>query len=51
VATTRQFDLSDLKAYPGPSVPLAIEAVTFELSYGPELPIDDLWPRVVHRFP
>ena len=51
MAATRYFDLSHLRAYPGPNVPLAVEAVAFELSYGGGLPLRDLWAAVVGRFP
>jgi len=51
LATTRHFDLSDLRAYPGPSVHLPMEAVTFELAYRADLPVDHLWSAVVRRFP
>ena len=50
MAMTRHFDLSDLRAYPGPSVPLAIEAVAFTVTPRSDLPVDDLWSRVVARF-
>src|SRR5665647_2812201 len=51
LAATRHFDLSDLRAYPGPSVHLPIEAVAFELAYRVDLPVDHLWSAVVRRFP
>ncbi|MCX6363035.1 MAG: cyanophycin synthetase [Actinobacteria bacterium] len=48
---TTHFDLSHLRAYPGPSVSLAVEAVAFELSSGGGLPGGDLWAAVLGRLP
>jgi cyanophycin synthetase len=48
---TSRFDLSDLRAFPGPSVWLPIEAVAFRLSFTPGLPVHELWPRVAGRLP
>ncbi|HEY5113623.1 MAG TPA: acetate--CoA ligase family protein [Coriobacteriia bacterium] len=47
---TKHFELTDLRAYPGPSVQLHIEAVVFELSYRDDLPVPQLWSEVVRRF-
>jgi len=51
LATTRHFDPSDLRAYPGPSVHLPREAMAFELAHCADLPVDHLWSAVVRRFP
>jgi cyanophycin synthetase len=50
LATTKHFELTDLRAYPGPSVQLHIDAVVFELAHRDDLPVLRLWSQVVHRF-
>lgn len=50
MATTKHFELTDLRAYPGPSVQLHIDAVVFELAHRDDLPVLRLWSQVVRRF-
>jgi len=50
LTATAHFDLSHLRVYPGPNVPLAVEAVAFELSYSAGLPLARLWAAIVGRF-
>ena len=51
MVTTSHFDLNDLRAFPGPSVPLPVEAVAFELAHSADLDVDHVWSAVVRRFP
>lgn len=51
MSTTTTLDLSDLRAYPGPSVHLPVEAVAFALAHRADLPVDDVWSAVARRFP
>ncbi len=51
MAATRHFDLSHLRVYPGPNVPLPVEAAAFELTCDPGLPVGDLWTAVVRHLP
>jgi cyanophycin synthetase len=51
LAATTHFDFDHLRVYPGPNVPLPVEAVAFELSYDARLPLQDLWAAIVGHLP